>query len=106
MVEHLLHYPKVGFESSYCHQHWETENRGGEVKGNTAKGSNTMVEHLPHHTKVEGLSPATAPVIGNQKIWKKQKDAHLGADPQQVDDVNVLSYHLHHIHLRDLKSLL
>jgi hypothetical protein len=33
-------------------------------------GDSTVVEHLPHHPKVEGLIPATAIGTGRQKMAK------------------------------------
>ncbi len=36
-----------------------------------AKGNIMVVEHLPHHSKVEGLSSATAADTGRDKIGEK-----------------------------------
>jgi hypothetical protein len=44
-----------------------------------AKGSSMVVEHLPRHPKVEGLSAATAADTGRDKIGEK---------PQQLKPMN------------------
>jgi hypothetical protein len=33
-----------------------------------ARGSGTVVDHLPHYTKVESLSPAAAAGTGSEKL--------------------------------------
>jgi hypothetical protein len=37
-----------------------------------ASDGRTVVEYLPHHLKVEGLSPALLLALG-EKIWQKNK---------------------------------
>jgi hypothetical protein len=53
-----------GFESnSYCCFHWEIE-KGKKTKYNQASICSTVVEQMPHHPNVEGLSSATSVSTG------------------------------------------
>jgi hypothetical protein len=40
------------------------------LKNNLVNSGSTVVEHSPHHPKVEGLSPATAADTGRDKMAK------------------------------------
>ncbi len=80
MVDHHLIFQllRILFQHICC-WHPEREKLCKHSLIELAKGSIMVVEHLPHHPKVEGLSAATAADTGRDKIGEK---------PQQLKPMN------------------